>query len=175
MKNLAIKVASCVRQIHLFVHVAIRIANEICHCYKQIKSSSVGLIVRHQLKRVVFQRNPSLHYCYWAMQNVAVVINFEALKLNRIWTVSCWSRGNAFVSGAGGLRFKSRAGQIGQSAANGSPTLQHFFERSCAARAQWRRDGPRKLVRRFGVIQRVYWKIGFENQTTRNFQSGGAG
>ena len=28
--------------------------------------------------------------------------------------------GNAFVSGAGGLRFKSRAGQIGHSVANGS-------------------------------------------------------
>ena len=29
--------------------------------------------------------------------------------------------GNAFVSGAGGLRFKSRAGQIGKSAPNGLP------------------------------------------------------
>ena len=47
-----------------------------------------------------------------------------------------WSSGNAFVSGAGGLRFKSRAGQIGHSVANGSPPLQHFFERSCVARAQ---------------------------------------
>ena len=47
-----------------------------------------------------------------------------------------WSSGNAFVSGAGGLRFKSRAGQIGHSVANGSPPLRHFFERSCVARAQ---------------------------------------
>ena len=47
-----------------------------------------------------------------------------------------WSSGNAFVSGAGGLRFKSRAGQIGHSVANGSPPLQHFFEWSCVARAQ---------------------------------------
>ena len=31
-----------------------------------------------------------------------------------------WSSGNAFVSGAEGLRFKSRAGQIGHSVANGS-------------------------------------------------------
>ena len=45
--------------------------------------------------------------------------------------------GNAFVSGTGGLRFKSRAGQIGHSVANGSPPLQHFFERSrCASQAQ---------------------------------------
>ena len=38
-----------------------------------------------------------------------------------------WSSGNVFVSGAGGLSFKSRAGQIGHSVANGSPLLQHFF------------------------------------------------
>ena len=31
-----------------------------------------------------------------------------------------WSSGNAFVSGVGGLWFKSRAGQIGHSVANGS-------------------------------------------------------
>ena len=48
---------------------------------------------------------------------------------------SC-SRGNAFVSGAGGLRLKSRAGQIKHNAAHSSLPLQHFFERSCAARAQ---------------------------------------
>ena len=42
-----------------------------------------------------------------------------------------WSSGNGFVSGAGGLRFKSRAGQIGHSVANDSPPLLHFSERSC--------------------------------------------
>ena len=31
---------------------------------------------------------------------------------------------------AGGLRFKSRAGQIGQNVTNGSPPLRHFFESS---------------------------------------------
>ena len=36
-----------------------------------------------------------------------------------------WSSGNAFVSGAGDLRFKSRAGQIGHSVANGSPPLPY--------------------------------------------------
>ena len=64
-----------------------------------------------------------------------------------------WSSGNAFVSGAGGLRFKSRAGQIGHSVANGSPPLRLFFEWSCVARAQQRGNGPRQLVTRFGVIQ----------------------
>ena len=35
-----------------------------------------------------------------------------------------WSSDNAFVSGVGGLRFKSRTG-------NGSPPLQNFLEWSC--------------------------------------------
>ena len=52
-----------------------------------------------------------------------------------------WSSDNAFVSGAGGLRFDSRAGQIGLSVANGLPPLRHFFESSCVARTQWRGDG----------------------------------
>ena len=43
---------------------------------------------------------------------------------------------NAFVSGAESQRFKSQAGQVGHSVANGSPPLRHFFERSCVARAQ---------------------------------------
>ena len=42
-----------------------------------------------------------------------------------------WSSGNKFVFGAGGLRFKSRAGQIEHSVANGSPPLRHFFQKSC--------------------------------------------
>ena len=41
--------------------------------------------------------------------------------------------GNAFGSGAGGLRFKSWAGQIGHSVSNNSPPLQHFLERNCIA------------------------------------------
>ena len=49
--------------------------------------------------------------------------------------VSWWS-GNAFVSGAGSLRFKPQAGHIGHSVADGSPPLRHFFERSWDARAQ---------------------------------------
>ena len=43
---------------------------------------------------------------------------------------SCRPGGYVFVSGAGGLRFKSWAGQIGHSVANGSLPLQHFFKRS---------------------------------------------
>ena len=66
-----------------------------------------------------------------------------------------FSSGNAFISGAGGLGFKSRTGQIGHSVASGSPPLWHFFERSSVARAQRRGNGPRQLVTRFGVIQRI--------------------
>ena len=47
-----------------------------------------------------------------------------------------WSSANAFLSGAEGQKFKSRAGQIEHSVANGSPPLRHFFERSCVAPAQ---------------------------------------
>ena len=58
------------------------------------------------------------------------------------WQAS-WSSGNAFVSGAGGRRFKSQAGQIGHSVANGSSLLRHFFEWICVAWVQWRGYGPR--------------------------------
>ena len=50
--------------------------------------------------------------------------------------LSGWSSGNVFVSGTGGLRFKSRAGQIRHSVANGLPPLRHYFERSCVVRVQ---------------------------------------
>ena len=40
---------------------------------------------------------------------------------------------NAFVSGAAGLRFKSRACQTDTVVANGSPPLQHFFKGSYVA------------------------------------------
>ena len=47
-----------------------------------------------------------------------------------------WSSGNVFVAGAVGRRFKSQAGQIGHSVANGSPPLQNFFVKSCVALEQ---------------------------------------
>ena len=58
------------------------------------------------------------------------------------------------VGRAEGLKFKSRAGQIGRSVANGcSRPLRHFFERSCVDHR--RGDGLRKLFTRLGAIQRV--------------------
>ena len=67
-----------------------------------------------------------------------------------------WSRGNSFVSGVGGPRFKSRADRIGHRVANDLPPQQHFFERICYARRRNDAEmGSRKLVTRFGVVQRV--------------------
>ena len=53
-----------------------------------------------------------------------------------------WSSGNAVASGAGSLRLKSRAGQIGHSVANVSPPLQLFFEWSCVAQCNYAEMGP---------------------------------
>ena len=54
-----------------------------------------------------------------------------------------WLSGNAFCTGAGGLKMKSRAGQIGHSVVS-------------VARSQLHRDGLHKLVTRFGSILRIY-------------------
>ena len=83
------------------------------------------------------------HYCFLLLW-----------KIIANWAAS-WSSGNAFVSGAGGLRLKSRAGQNGHTVANGSPPLRYILERSCAAWAQWRGDGPSPLVTRFNVLRRT--------------------
>ena len=45
-----------------------------------------------------------------------------------------WSSGNAFVTGEGGLKFNSLTGQIGHSAAYGSPPCDIFLK--------GQRDGP---------------------------------
>ena len=47
-----------------------------------------------------------------------------------------WSSGNAFVSGAGGLRFKSRGGQIGHSVANARHRCNISSKGAVVARAQ---------------------------------------
>ena len=80
-------------------------------------------------------------------------VHFLSL-ISSIWPAS-WLSGNAFVSGEEGLGLKSRAGQIERGVANGLQPLQYFFEKSCFAPAQWRRDGSCKLIARFGVKQRV--------------------
>ena len=102
-----------------------------------------------------------MHYIYelfitlLTITNQLIEIQIQHNINTKLTTTGQLSSGNTFVSGAGGLRFKSRSGQIEHSAATGSLPLQHFFERSSVARAQGRGDGPRKLVIRFRVTQRV--------------------
>ena len=84
-----------------------------------------------------------LHLCKLWSANFPLFLSARVFKILHfveslmiILKPASWSSGNAFVSGAGGQRFESRAGQIRHSVANGSPPLQHFFERSCVAWAQ---------------------------------------
>ena len=44
-----------------------------------------------------------------------------------------WMSGKAFVSGAVGPKFKSRADRIEHSVANGLPPLRHFLKRRCVS------------------------------------------
>ena len=72
-----------------------------------------------------------------------------------------WSSGYAFVSGAGGLRFKSRAVQIRHNV----PTGRHRCNISSRGFVLPVRNdaemGSRKLTTRFGVIPQISWKIWF--------------
>ena len=73
------------------------------------------------------------------MYETFITNNFFSLPVS-------WSIGNAFVSGAGGLKFKSRANKIGHIVANGSSSLRQLFERSrVAASTATQRDGPHQL------------------------------
>ena len=50
----------------------------------------------------------------------------KKLKKTQVYWPVCLAVMNAFVSGAGGLRFKSQADQIGHNVATHSPPPQHF-------------------------------------------------
>ena len=67
-----------------------------------------------------------------------------------------WSSGNAFVYGANGLGFKSRAGQS-------DTVLQmaryRYNTSSKEAVVQWRRDDPSKLVTLFGVTRLIRFDL----------------
>ena len=89
----------------------------------------------------------SLHACYSEYRIKHLIVTSWINWLTASW----WSIGNAFVSPAGGLRFKSSAGQIGHNAANGLPPLQHFFEKSCVTR---RNHAEMRLVTLFSVIRK---------------------
>ena len=86
---------------------------------------------------------------------------------NHPWTIR--SSGNVFLSGPGGLRFKSWASQISRKVANGLSPLRHFFERAPLpiGAMSWR-WAQQKLVTRFGEMQRVQSKIWFDFTKMRN-------
>ena len=52
------------------------------------------------------------------------------MRIQELFAPASWSSGNVFVSGAKGLRFESRTGQIGLIVANSLLPLLHFLERS---------------------------------------------
>ena len=69
----------------------------------------------------------------WAEYVIQITLN---LKRRLFAHAPSWSSDSEFVCGAEGLRFKSRAGQIRHSVADGSPLLQHFIGKSSLARTR---------------------------------------
>ena len=66
----------------------------------------------------------SIYLIYNLFNSIQFIIYLLLCIQSFMYTVQqilafCWSSSNAFVSGAGSLRFKSRSGQIEQSVANG--------------------------------------------------------
>ena len=70
--------------------------------------------------------------CFWI--NFTYMVFCCRLNIIHASGSALWSSGNAFGTGKGGLRFKSRTVHVGYSVANGSPLLRHFFQRSGVAR-----------------------------------------
>ena len=123
---------------------------------KKIKSNNIFSKLRQSglfLSYCVCEQLSSFENMLQLRQNVGNCVKSMGRKLTL--TPASWSSGNALVSGAGGLRFNYWSGIIRHNVANDSPPLGHIFEKSCVGRAQWHRDGPGKLVTRFGAIHRV--------------------
>ena len=84
---------------------------------------------------------------------------------NCVSLLASWSSGNAFVSGAGSLRFKSWAGQVGHSVANGcNISWNGAVLPTDALTRRW----LRQLVTRFGVIQRIISAATAVNPSSKN-------
>ena len=103
---------------------------------KYHKNSLINKKLNVLLIKFIFRCKYSDHvFLGFAMSNAKLFINLN-LFTKSYDNQASWSSGNAFVIGAGCLKFKSRAAQSGHSVASGSPPLQHFFERSCVFRVQ---------------------------------------
>ena len=105
-------------------------------CYKFTKQITTWCHTCHIAERFGDEANTTLQKLQWFQIQKSHPI---ALEVGRVAAVNMqslnkqflsWSSGNASVSEAGGLRLKSRAGQIGHRVANGSPLGRHFFEGS---------------------------------------------
>ena len=69
--------------------------------------------------------------------------------------MASWSSGNAFVFGAGGLKFKPWTGHIGHAVLLMARHCYISSKVAVFARVPRQENGPRKLVKRLGVIPRV--------------------
>ena len=112
--------------------------NEVWLGIKSVQGSKFFLIWRYlksvKMRRRGMERATPLFPCTCGLEKMPTDPCF-ALWFGRRQPLlpANWLSDNAFVYGSGRLRFKSRAGQIGHSVANGSPPLRYFFERSCFA------------------------------------------
>ena len=89
----------------------------------------------HQYNKINDLSNKTLlNFTFAVMYFTKCNKNVNLINVNPVWPAS-WSSSNAFVSGARGLRFRSRTGLIGHGVVNGYIPLRHFFERRCVARA----------------------------------------
>ena len=124
---------------------------QIFHSFHTLKISVDAVLIWITLINIFIQHKFFIHWKY--VTHFAIFIVFQRFachpRLSLISKITfasiihfSWSSGNAFISGAGGLRFKSRTGQIGHSVANGSPPLRHFFEWSCVAGRNDAEMGP---------------------------------
>ena len=106
-------------------------AGYLLHIVKTIFSSVTNFLLDHIL-RILFEPLCLLHKGHlnktMSRSLVHVYTTHYNHKVQRLCGPASWSSGNAFFSGAGSLRFKSRAGQIKHSFAKSSPPLRHFFE-----------------------------------------------
>ena len=110
----------------------------------------------HIVSEKVFWFLKTQHYTNMSKiinKNVALAIT---ILRNKNWSSSCIGRAITRSS----LEWKTWGSNLGPVKSDTLwPTTRHrcdiFFKRSCVARAQWSGNGPRKLVTRFGILQRL--------------------
>ena len=109
----------------------------------------VKMVKKHCVKAVI--RDCASHTQYKKLLIVFLLLFLVQVLQTTIIMIepASWSSGNAFVSGAVGLRFESRAGQVGRSVVNGSPLLLHFFKEAALPGRNDAKMGPKNLLHPF--------------------------